>query len=530
MGQGRDKVDGNTKRRPWTPVTKMEDFAYYANRFITGTHHGGPFNKVLYDKEYPKDSEEYIYREHDIAYGKYGNKGYFYFNKADQDLLDKLPRGGRNEIARAYFKLKKAVAPSMGEEEPPNKKRKYNNMGDRMDLSEDRYGANWTRSPAPRTGREGMRAGAMPPPMVGAGSAIQRYKASKLSTQTRTRGRSAAKFKVVPYNPLRMAVDEMRKINPWVEWKMMKTTVTPIQSSTGLQNPQSSIIAGGAYSMMLRTDLKAIYNKLYTDILRTETTVEPNITAIGPSYYGMPHFRCHGWRRTMHLFNPKTTVSYIELYEFVRKNEDGDMTMDPLQYWELELDRATAADAGNYGLAEARLNSQVPTLDAQRLVTDPGERPENIPRIKTSRFWKTWGLLKKTRIRLEPTAKYDHVINIPGFSITHDELYSTTDTAQVIPGISIIMMPISIGERCYDNTAGNQRQSYMPTQTTVWYEDECKFSILKRDQHKYHFVTTVPAEFANAAPSITFVAAAPTVATPSYAQVIPDTPQAEVEG
>lgn len=520
MGQGRDKVDGNTKRRPWTPVTKMEDIAYYANRFITGTHHGGPFNKILYKRKYPEDSEEYIYREHDIAYGKYGNKGYFYFNKADQDLLDKLPSGGRNNIARAYFTLKKAVAPTMPE---PSNKRLRSGSIEYVDLG--------TSFNSPQA----FHASAAPtatgkPPAFAQGNNIQRYKANKLSTNTKTRGRSASKYKPVPYNPLKMAVDEMRRSNPWVEWKMMRPTLATYTSGIGVQAAQASITAGRPMSAMLRSDLKAIYNKLYVDILRTEVTVAPSIPTTGPSSLGMPDFRCHGWKRTIHFFNPKTTVSYLELYEFVRKNEDGDMTLDPEVMWAQELDKAEAANTGNYGLAEARQNTQVPTIDSTRAYTDPGERPENLPRLKTSNFWKTWGLLRKTRIRLEPTAKYDHTWSIPGFTIKHHELYEP-GAAEVIPGISMITMIISIGERCYDNTAGNQRQSYMPTTTTAWYEDDCKFSILKRDQHKYSFVTSVPAEFANAAaPVIAFSAGAPTIATPSYAAVVPDVAQAEVEG
>lgn len=75
-------------------------------------YHCGPFNKVLPRARSRVDS---ICRDHDIAYGKLGKKAYFYYNKADDEFVERMSKepGLRPRLYSAVFQLKKAVAPQL---------------------------------------------------------------------------------------------------------------------------------------------------------------------------------------------------------------------------------------------------------------------------------------------------------------------------------------------------------------------------------------------------------------------------------
>lgn len=70
----------------------------------------GPFNAM--DYAVPRNREDVLAKEHDIAYGTSGTNPYFYFNKADQKLIDELGSSttAAGKIAQWYFKFKKRVA------------------------------------------------------------------------------------------------------------------------------------------------------------------------------------------------------------------------------------------------------------------------------------------------------------------------------------------------------------------------------------------------------------------------------------
>lgn len=82
-------------------------------------HHCGPFNTVKEEGDGPVDE---ICRQHDIAYGEYGQKAYIYFNKADEVFIKQMDKQGGllPKVYSGYFKIKKAVAPVL-----PEKKMEY---------------------------------------------------------------------------------------------------------------------------------------------------------------------------------------------------------------------------------------------------------------------------------------------------------------------------------------------------------------------------------------------------------------------
>lgn len=83
---------------------------------LPGYKYLGPFNKL--DKGIPTNLSDAAAFEHDIFYTEYeflGFDPYLNFNAADQLLLNRLvgQRDYGARVARAFFKLKKLVAPQL---------------------------------------------------------------------------------------------------------------------------------------------------------------------------------------------------------------------------------------------------------------------------------------------------------------------------------------------------------------------------------------------------------------------------------
>lgn len=78
------------------------------NYAITGTSHGGPFNKI---RKRPRNKRDAIYRDHDIGYQKLGAKAYFKYNKYDKQLIRRLNKSKSkwDILPRAFFKAKRNI-------------------------------------------------------------------------------------------------------------------------------------------------------------------------------------------------------------------------------------------------------------------------------------------------------------------------------------------------------------------------------------------------------------------------------------
>lgn len=86
-------------------------------------HHCGPGNQVAKYRSRSKTDE--ACRQHDIAYGKIGRKAYFYHNAADDRFIRKMEARGthRSRFYANVFKLKRAIAPSLSENDMPKRGR-----------------------------------------------------------------------------------------------------------------------------------------------------------------------------------------------------------------------------------------------------------------------------------------------------------------------------------------------------------------------------------------------------------------------
>jgi len=86
------------------------NFFNYFNYALTGTEHGGPFNRVA--RKPPSGRRDRNFWKHDKAYGRLGKRAYTHWNKSDSRLLRKLSWSRPSDfLAKSYFSLKKRVAP-----------------------------------------------------------------------------------------------------------------------------------------------------------------------------------------------------------------------------------------------------------------------------------------------------------------------------------------------------------------------------------------------------------------------------------
>jgi len=362
-------------------------------------------------------------------------------------------------------------------------------------------------------------AGAKPAPVyrpkVGEGL-VHRYKAYVTDSKVKTRGRSFAKYKVTKYDPAAAALDIMRSETPYIKWNMIERTVTTLTSIVGRQGVYASITAGNPLYVLPRVDLQKIYHKIYQDTLRPISQGAP-VPAYNALSVGNPDLKCHNFKRILQLFNPKNTIVYLTIYEFIPKTEG---TFDPETLWASDLTRSTPSVAGNYGLADAKSNTIVPTEDSTRAVTDPFETPHKIPRKEDLEFWHTFGLYRETKIKMEPLSKHNHVVVIPGFTVSHEDLFLDDPGDGAVPGFTMQILLTMAGEKCYDATGGHQVTSYCPSTVTAWYEDVSAWSMVRRRAHSLSWTTHCPHRFSEATAPALFVGATnPSVAGPDAAGV-----------
>jgi len=85
--------------------------------YVNPSHpHCGPFNKI---GRKARNRVDGICRKHDVAYGRYGWKAYFKYNKADEEFVQEMSKqpGVWPKLYSGIFKAKKAIAPSFPEKD-----------------------------------------------------------------------------------------------------------------------------------------------------------------------------------------------------------------------------------------------------------------------------------------------------------------------------------------------------------------------------------------------------------------------------
>jgi len=485
------------------------------NRIVTGHEHCGPFNAVS-DKA-PSNLVDRACWEHDIQYGELGTAAYFKFNQSDQQLLDTL--AGQSDrgasIAKGYFGFKKAAFPVMP---GYSKKRKYNTP---VNLFGGGSGHANRATPfiTPR-GKFNLYEGN-----------VIRYKASVLSNKRLRRGR----FKKQRYTPLRDMVTQYKQQNPIVSWKMIGGIDPPtlMVSPVGTQahhslDFQTAGFRKSPYGMFFRSDLIDIYEKLYIDVLRRGPVSAGAAGAgLGGSVGGpndkKPTLYIHNHMRTLSIMNQMNSVGYIEVWEMVRKD---DTSRNPSADFNESLTVASGSAFGFYGLRQMHLNSQQPTVEREELSTDPGRRP-------VGKWWnQRWGVLKKTVIKLEPHAMTKHKVFCPGFSISHQRLFTNGDAtiSEIIPNLTKYLMVFQIGERCYDNAEDAQAASYLPSHVSLTFEDHYVCSMRMSGPSVVRITTNIPDNFALTSVVDRYaIADAPAIATTDGNRPISDQPAVNQE-
>ena len=79
------------------------NFFNYWNYYTTGDENRGPFNIPVWN---PASAAYY----HDKAYGRYGYKAYFNWNKADEQYL----KDENHWLAKRFFQTKKLITKTLG--------------------------------------------------------------------------------------------------------------------------------------------------------------------------------------------------------------------------------------------------------------------------------------------------------------------------------------------------------------------------------------------------------------------------------
>lgn len=503
------------------------------NRYITNTTHGGPFNVV--SKTRPTDPRDAVFWEHDIGYGKLGTKAYFVHNIYDQKLLDQL-RKSKNPydyLPFYYFSAKKFMTGLRGtnlEEfySPPAKRIKMSYDGTAEPFVGPQYISPWRRT--------------SPVGLLNS----NRFHARKLKSRyTFTNPKRHRKIKKRDCFKPKDLVDIMC---PLVKWKMTQASVYEITSEIGRQG----VFTGNeANHICTRGDLKKIYHKLYSDNtfsfqvvsrsrgdptnatgnvisipeLQSTFASEPTGAQPGRDYFGdrFPTMCCLYYTRQYTFVNPTQFTMYMDVYEWFPKVESLLLTEDASFEWSASMEEATAHptgprnNMGNFGVDSFITNLVPPQTSMDYDITDPGRRPEK--RLNAGLF-KKWKINKTTRLKLEAGSTIKHTVHIPGFKIAYNNLYDTEMNdggTQWIPDLSINTMFILIGEKCYDNTTGVQKGSYVGGEINVSYKDYTAWRMKPSGVKSFDITTHAIEDFGSAFVKDNYypVALDPAVAMPS---------------
>lgn len=325
--------------------------------------------------------------------------------------------------------------------------------------------------------------------------------------------------------------DLVNAMYPIVRWSMIGPSPVPADFITSDIGKQKVLSDDAARDFLFkRSDLKLVYNKLFIDGMLTPQ-VNDQYGVEGSNHIGVlknndpttndiykPSLQFLSYHRTYTITNRKDSVCYIECWECLSKDyQSGDFA----QHWTNSLTQATEGATrvdGVYGLAAMHKNSQDPTTNQTRAITDPGLSPWKNLKL----LWKDWKILRRTKYRLEPGAHIDHVVHVPGFNLSHSTLYDQDHTTENIKDLTLNMCWKVIGERCYDNSVtGTAKLSYMPAEISIEYNDTMVIRMRPRLRKSFRFTTNHFAAFDSAFDSANAVpqALAPTVAMPSFSMV-----------
>jgi len=191
----------------------------------------------------------------------------------------------------------------------------------------------------------------------------------------------------------------------------------------------------------------------------------------------------------------KSNLGVVECWEYVSKDDfDGANAANQLFQNELN-NKATAYNlasaAGGYGLFTMPRNGTFPTTDYTPTVNSPGIRPTKW--MKSIQAQKR--CVKKTRIKMEPGSSYVFRVMMPGFRIAQDFLYDPLREAVGIGELTKELLWFMIGEKAYDNSAGEQGTTYATASIHIERMDSTSWRMRPKGKFSFNFTTRDAANF-----------------------------------
>lgn len=368
----------------------------------------------------------------------------------------------------------------------------------------------------------------------------ERFRSKKLSQKKK--GKKPFMFSHEKYG---LSLSYLSKLfMPLIRWDTKKAGVHSITSHVGRQHV--SINSANGRGVNTRFDLQKIYRKIYNDIcmspqlmaqltdiarpqenvntsqkLLLEGLTDAQISDLVQNDMEMPTLVCHSFKRTFELTNVLNTVMYVEVNEWVPKE---DLSDDPTKMWQDGLVRSGSIDGkGSYGLTLWPTSQVAPTHEFTGYDTSmPGLRP-----WKTCKeLWNAWYVLKSTKYKIEPGSSVKHTVVVPGFKCSFSNLWHKEKYDKLfIQGLTIFMQFIQIGEKCFDGTMGDQAKSYMKSDMHTDYHDRAIWSMKPKCRSYFRILTHPPEDFSVEVDQSSFypVAAVPTILVPNGSVVTAQT-------
>lgn len=484
----------------------MKNPANYWNYLITATEHGGPFNTVA--KTAPKERRDRNFWKHDVGYGKIGKQAYWKYNKYDEQLLKDIQGSWHwgDFLPRVFFTAKKYLAPRYREKKLSSLlkrmgKRKYGSYG--VGGKKKRY------RPGPSY--------QVPASMLD--TSHERFKSYRL--KKRVLGKTFKR------RPKRLTAYQLvNAMYPKIHWTMNSPGVKQLSSGVGLQMTSSDL--GGYLQILTRGDLQMMYRKLFIDAQKNVQEGFNNTSTQNSAYNEnnatwLPSLQIEKYEREYTIQNCMTHTVYVELWEWLAID---DVQEDVVNNWDKDLSElTTTAVQGLYGLEQLPKNTVAPTTEKQYANTDPGRRPSRKLRGKTFENFK---LLKKTKYRMEAGSHQKHSVWIKPQAVSQYALFGEDEEGhKMMKGTTVLVQAFLIGERCYDDTDGDQKLSYAAGKITFQFKDFTRVRMRPRIISNYRFETNA---FENIDLAFDSSAAVPVAAIPAIQFRYADTPMEAKSG
>lgn len=285
-----------------------------------------------------------------------------------------------------------------------------------------------------------------------------------------------------------VARELMKILAPVMEWTRFEN-IGEITSAVGRQGVISSLAGqGGYWKIADRFDLEKIWDKLKDCYVLGASNVSSYLA--GGQTNSSPPLLCLGWKRTYKISNRRTTSCTLEIWDLVARQRTDLNDQTPQTTWTEDLDIATSGSTGSYGL-QAGLGDNPPTkgVAGVELTLDktfPGMRP----RPHDIHFHKFYIVKRKTVYVLPPNGTIMHVVDIPGFALSTNEILdSDSNTDANILGITQECLLFLQGEECFDDTAGVQQKSITASSCVCRMDEKLVFRVIPRTRKKFKWTT-----------------------------------------